>query len=275
MTVRASDAEQAAFVALTERLARERRFVAGSYKDGCLRRRIAVRMRACGVHDYAAYAAVLDRDPAEWDRLLDALTINVTQLFRDPDVWEAVAAQVLPALWPRPGTLRWWSAGCSTGEEPYTLATLARAHAERTGRPDEAARVRILGTDIDARVLEAARRGSFDPARLEAVPAPWRERYFAGPPVGTAAPALRALVRIEAHDLLRDPPPPGPFELICCRNVIIYFDRPSQEALLATFRDALAPGGVLLLGRTETLLGRPREWFEPLEPRHRLFRKAA
>ena len=116
--------DEAGFRALTAKISAERGFGAANYKDGCLRRRIAVRMRARGVGTYAEYRELLDRDAAEFEQLLDALTINVTKLYRDAEVWEAVAATVLPACWARTGPLTIWSAGCASGEEPYTLAAL-------------------------------------------------------------------------------------------------------------------------------------------------------
>ena len=126
----AATTADAAFDALAGKIARERGFGAANYRDGCLRRRIAVRMRARGIADYGAYSRLLDSDPAEWEPLLDALTINVTKLFRDREAWDAVARAVVPEVWAMPApTLRAWSAGCSSGEEPYSLAVLFHRHA--------------------------------------------------------------------------------------------------------------------------------------------------
>src|SRR5205085_3910031 len=113
------------FATLTQKISRDRGLACGSYKEKSLRRRIAVRMRARGVHTYADYARVLDSDSAEYDRLLDALTINVTKLFRNRSVYEALAEHVVPALWDSgERSIHVWSAGCSSGEEPYSLAIL-------------------------------------------------------------------------------------------------------------------------------------------------------
>ena len=153
-----ADAE---FAALTEKISRERGFGCASYKEKCLRRRIAVRMRARGVHTYRDYAAILDRDVREYELLLDALTINVTKLFRNWETFAAIADDVLPALWPGTGEhVRCWSAGCASGEEPYSLAILL--HREAMQRRDEGAlsRISILGTDIDRESLKAAERGT-------------------------------------------------------------------------------------------------------------------
>ncbi|MBI2795590.1 MAG: protein-glutamate O-methyltransferase CheR [Gemmatimonadetes bacterium] len=262
------------FDALTAKIARDRGFACGSYKPTCLRRRIAVRMRARGVHRYADYAALLDRDRDEYEKLIDTLTINVTRLYRNPEAWLAVERQVWPALFTRKEReLRAWSAGCSSGEEPYTLAISALRAAEAAGTPAAASRVRITATDIDLRSLEAARAGAFAEPAFADVPAGVRERWFEPGWPARARDAARALVRVERRDLLEEAPPPGPWHLIVCRNVIIYFDRESQEALFHRFRDALAPGGFLVLGKVETLLGDSRALFEPVNSRERIFRR--
>jgi chemotaxis methyl-accepting protein methylase len=262
------------FQALTEKIARDRGFGCASYKEKCLRRRISVRMRARGVHTFGDYARLLDDDPAEYDRLLDALTINVTKLFRNWETYAAIQAKVVPTLWALPdATLRVWSAGCSSGEEPHSLAVLFHAYAERLGQVKRLTRVRVLGTDIDRDSLAAAARGTFDEAAFADTPPELRRRYFAAQPPFAVDPAVKALVTVERRDLLRDPAPPGPLHLIVCRNVLIYFDRTSQEALFEKFRDALAPGGFLVLGKVETLLGAGRAMYAPVDARERIFRR--
>jgi chemotaxis methyl-accepting protein methylase len=120
---------------LTRKITVERGFGCASYKEKCLSRRIAVRMRARGVHTYADYARLLDADEAEYDKLLDALTINVTKLFRNWDTYRAIAATVIPELWAsETPSLRVWSAGCSSGQEAYSLAVLFHRHAASLGK---------------------------------------------------------------------------------------------------------------------------------------------
>ena len=266
--------DPAEFQALTDKISRERGFGCGSYKEKCLRRRIAVRMRARGVHSYADYARVLDTDPTEYERLLDALTINVTKLFRNWETYAAIERRVIPALWALPDSpLRIWSAGCSSGEEPYSLAVLFHRYAERTGVLADLRRVRIVGTDIDRESLATAERGRFEEAAFADTPAEIRQRYFAPTPPFSVIAEARQLVTVERRDLLVDAPPPGPQHLIICRNVLIYFDRATQERLFQTFHDALVPGGFLVLGKVETLLGSARGRFAPLEARERVFRR--
>ena len=263
------------FRALTERISHERGFRCAAYKEKCLRRRIAVRMRARGVQSYADYARLLERDGAEYDRLLDALTINVTKLFRNWETYEAIARRVVPALLAEPApALRVWSAGCSSGEEPYSLAILFHRAAAGAGALDQLPRLRILGTDIDGESLAAAERATFDEAAFADTPAELRRAYFTDRPPFTLRADVRALVSFERRDLLRDPPPPGPHHLVACRNVLIYFDRATQEQLFERFHAALAPRGFLVLGKVETVLGRARSLFTAEDARQRIFRRA-
>lgn len=264
------------FQALLDKISRDRGFRCASYKTTCLRRRVAVRMRARAVHRYGDYAALLDRDADEYDHLLDALTINVTKLFRNPDVFRAIAEQVIPVLWDsgRP-RIRVWSAGCASGEEPYSLAALFYRHAERRNELPQLGRVEILGTDVDRRSLAAAERGEFEEQDFSETPAEWRTRYFTGQPPFTVRPEIRRLVRFRAHDMLREPPARPVNDLIVCRNAIIYFDRASQERLFEAFHAALSPGGFLVLGKVETLFGPARQLFAPVNGRERIFRRAA
>lgn len=274
--------DEAAFRALLEQVARDRGFACGNYKDGCLRRRVSVRMRARGLDDYRAYAQLLREDVTEYDRLMDALTINVTRLYRDADVWDTFASDILPELWRRTDTgLKVWSAGCSSGEELYTLAALIDHHAVATGTERRLKSTRILGTDIDAASLRAARLGSYAEAAFKEMPPALRQRYFVSEaertvPTGTltAAAELRALVQVERLDLILDDPPGQGFDLICCRNLLIYLDRSAQEEIFRRFHAALTPRGFLMLGKVESMLGPARQLFVSRHQRSRVFRKA-
>ncbi len=271
-------ADDDAFVALTSKISRERGFGAANYKDTCMRRRIAVRMRARGAADYESYSRILDSDPAEYEWLIAALTVNVTKLFRNAETWDAVARSVLPALWSTPSPrLNTWVAGCASGEEAYTLAALWLERAAASGESGAASRVRVTASDIDQQSLESAERGTYADDSFAEAPAGMRERWFmAAEKTGewTASAELRSVIRFERRDLLLDPVPPAAMHLITCRNVIIYFDRESQEALMQRFHDALVPGGYLVLGKVETLLGPSRGLFETVDLRQRIFRRS-
>jgi chemotaxis protein methyltransferase CheR len=259
---------------LKRKIERDRGFNCQFYKEKCLRRRIAVRMRARGERTFADYAALLDRDPAEYDHLLDTLTINVTKLFRNAETWAAVEEQVLPHLFEGDGPLRAWSAGSASGEEAYTLAILAREWLEERGRAREASRLQIVGTDIDRRSLEAARRAEYPDLSMGETPEGVRERWFTGGPPWVLRPEAKQGVSFERRDLISGRPLAGQ-HLILCRNVVIYFDREIQERLFRRFYDALVPGGFLVMGKVETLIGEARLLFQPVNNRERIFRRPA
>ena len=265
--------DDAAFSALTAKISRERGFGCASYKEKCLRRRIAVRMRAKGVHSYGEYSRVLDNDPAEYDRLIDTLTINVTKLFRNWESYAAIERVVIPALWDLKSEIRVWSAGCASGEEPYSIAVLFYRHAEKLGQISRLSRVSIIGSDIDRASLESAERGEFAEASFADTPLELRQKYFSAEPPYTVLPRIREMITLDKRDLLREPPPRPVIDFVICRNVLIYFDRTTQERLFAKFHEVLAPGGFLVLGKVETLLGEVRARFTSVEPRERIFRK--
>ena len=262
------------FDALTEQVVAARGVSVSSYKRGCLERRIAARMRARGAEDYRAYAQVLRDDPAEYDALLDALTINVTHLFRDTDVWEGVVERVLPALWDSDATpINTWIAGCASGEEAYTVAALWHRYIESRGTLAALGRVQITASDLDPTALAAARTGRYPREAFRDTPVHVRTRYFSPEEPHLAAGELRTMIRFEQRDLLVSAPPTGSMHLITCRNVLIYFDKPSQDAIFGRFHEALAPGGFLVLGKAESLLGKSRHLFDAVDVQRRLFQR--
>jgi len=271
VSVEGAGADERGFQALTDKVTRERGISCESYKEKCLKRRIAVRMRARGVHTYADYAMLLDRDAREYQELLDALTINVTKFFRNPETWDALRPH-LTALWAarhRAGSrLRVWSAGCASGEEPYTIAVLL---AETLG-DDLLDQSLIDATDIDRLSLERTHQAHYPDTAFTEMPAALKRRYFVD---RQPVPRIRALLRVLAHDLTREPPPRPVYDLIVCRNVVIYFEREAQERLFQGFVNALAPGGILLLGKVETLFGPAREQLTLVDPRERIYVKPA
>lgn len=254
--------DERAFLALTEKISRARGLSCGSYKDKCLKRRIAVRMRARGVHTFEDYGQLLDQDAREYQDLLDALTINVTKFFRNLETWDALRPYLVALGDTRP-TLRIWSAGCASGEEPFTIAVLVT---EVLGE----GRASIDATDIDRLSLERTGKAKYPDGAFSEMPADLKRRYFRD---GEPVPPVRNVVRVLAHDLTREPPPRPPYDLIVCRNVVIYFERQAQERLFQVFVDALAPGGVLLLGKVETLFGPARERLQLVDPRERIYVK--
>lgn len=266
-----SPQDERAFLALTQKISRTRGVCCESYKDKCLKRRLAVRMRARGVHTYDDYSRLLDEDAHEYEQLLDALTINVTKFYRNAETWDALVPY-LAGLWRATrGRLKVWSAGCASGEEPYTIAVLI-AEVAGVASLEHAF---VDATDVDRVSLERTRQASYPESAFTEMPPELKRRYFTAEHPRQPVPPIRALVRILAHDLMREPPPHPPYDVLVCRNVVIYFERQAQERLFQVFVDALAPGGILLLGKVETLFGPARDRLTLVDPRERIYTKPA
>jgi chemotaxis protein methyltransferase CheR len=269
--------DESDFAELARQISLGSGFALEAYKDKCVRRRIAVRMRACGVHTYADYRALLDATPVEYERLRDALTINVTRFYRNAETWNLLRNELIPRLCAtQPWEIRAWSAGCSSGEEAYTLAVLFAERFDRDGLSGQLQRVAIDATDVDRVSLDRARAARYDAERLSEMP-PELTRAYLDPegPEYRVTERVRRRVFVRALDLSREPPPRGEYHLILCRNVVIYFDRPMQERLFQTFAAALAPGGLLVLGKVETLFGPARDRLTIVDPRERVYRRPA
>lgn len=269
-----SPAQAAELATLTRQIDAATGLSLSSYKENCFRRRVAVRMRATGADSYAQYAGVLRADPAEYERLLAAVTINVSRFFRNRDVWRTVADRVLPDLAARRvAFLNVWSAGCAAGEEPYTIAMILEEVDGR--RPGGAAgRFRLVATDVDPDALDAARRAEYGRLALTETTAADLERWFepGGPPYRPIE-RVRRRVGFWRLDLLTAHLPREQ-SLIVCRNVIMYFDRDSQVDILRRMHKALVPGGFLVLGRAEGLVGDAAGLFEPVSLPMRVYRRA-
>jgi len=262
------------FQDLADKITRESEFRCCNYKDKCVRRRIAVRMRARGTETYTQYAQLLDTDVDEYGRLIDVLTVNVTRFFRNPTTFAAVARHVVPDVWLREGRVDVWSAGSASGEEAYTLAALFFEHATRLGELERLKRVHVTGSDIDRRSLETADRAVYLPASFADTAPELQDRLF--PKAGecrTVAPPLRAITSFERRDILQQLQPAMSFDVIACRNVVIYLDRATQERLLDSLYEALRPGGFLIMGHVETLFGKARRHMIPVDLRERIFRR--
>lgn len=221
-------------------------------------KRIERRCRELGLVDLADYRAYLEACPEEWG-VFDALCrVTISRFGRDRAVWEALEQEVLPVLAGRAlaagrRTLRAWSAGCASGEEPYTLA-LAWRHAVAPRFPGLP--LRVLATDVDKTVLRRARQGCYPHGSLRELPRDcWLEAFVLDERDGTACllPRFRQGVRFIQHDLRGDPPP-GLFDIVLCRNLaFMYFDRDGQRAACARISASLRPGGALVVGAHERL----------------------
>lgn len=232
-------------------------------------------MRTRGAQTFAEYAGILDTDSIEYDRLVEALTINVSKFFRNPETFACLATRVIPELWQSKAPLiKIWSAGCATGEEAYSIAVLCREHALAAKDPDRLQRFRIVGSDIDKSALADASRGRYPSASFVDTAPSVVDKYFPlEHGLHTVTGEIRNLVHFDRRDLLSGAGPGGRMHLIVCRNVVIYFNRETQVSLFERFHELLLPGGFLVLGKVETLLGKAREMFAPVSSRERIYRR--
>ena len=234
--------------------------VLGAQKRQLVQGRLARRLRELGLADWRAYCARLEQQPdAEIDALVSAISTNVTAFFREQHHFEFLRDEVLPALLVRPGAprLRLWSAGCATGEEPYTLAMVLAEVLERHGKPVDA---RILATDLSPQALTTAQHGVYRADHVAGIDPARRKRWFeagSGARTGDLAvrPELRELIAFRRLNLLDDWPMQGRFDAIFCRNVVIYFDKPTKVRLFSRFADQMTGKGHLFLGHSESMFG--------------------
>ncbi|MCC6207493.1 MAG: protein-glutamate O-methyltransferase CheR [Gammaproteobacteria bacterium] len=219
--------------------------------------RLAKRLRALGLHTFADYCGHLERSPDELHELVNAITTNLTSFFREPYHFDYLRDTVLPELLrsnAQSRRIRIWSAGCSTGEEPYSIAMVLR-DALPSGEGWDA---RILATDIDSNVLAKAQEGIYQEERATGVPERYLRRGFRkgqGDHAGMlrVGDEVRSLITFRQLNLMKDWPMHGPFDVIFCRNVVIYFDKPTQRRLFDRYADILVDGGHLFIGHSETL----------------------
>jgi len=252
------------------------------YRRPMLDRRLNSRLAVVRLTEPAGYLERLRSDPEEYDRLLDAFSIGATSFFRNPLVWEILGNSVLPLLVEhkragRSPEFRMWSAGCASGEEAYSIAILAHEilRGELAGW-----KVHIFATDLNEGALKSATRGIYPRDRLEHTRLGIVDRYFIASAAGyEVQPFIRRMVWFSRHDLAssrRLAPAEsvfGTFDLILCRNVLIYFDRDLQARVIEKLTRTLARGGWLVLGESETL-PEPRNYrLTAFDRRNRIYQK--
>jgi chemotaxis protein methyltransferase CheR len=233
----------------------------GEHKRQLVQGRLVRRLRALKLRDFGGYCELLRRDPqGELGELASAISTNVTAFFRESHHFDLLTNELLPrwiAEKKNGGRLRIWSAGCATGEEPYTLAMVLAEALEKHGSHVDA---KILATDLSPQALETARKGVYPIDRLEGVSTERRRRWFLRgegeyDQYACVHPRLRELVSILPLNLLHDWPMQGPFDAIFCRNVVIYFDKPTKQRLFQRYAGLLPEGGYLFLGHSESMYG--------------------
>ena len=225
-------------------------------KEYLVESRLAPLARSAGLNDVTAYIRTLRADPSRHAQVVEALTTNETSWFRDVSPFNALRTELLPQLSAAGRThLRMWSAACSTGQEPYSLAMSMAEDFPQLG-------LHIIATDLSEQVLAQARSGQYSQLEVNrGLPAAMLVKYFQRNGAKfEISPELRRHVTFRAHNLLDAPPAGGPFDVIFLRNVLIYFDVPTKREVLNRVRSVLAPGGVLFLGAAETTLGIDAGW---------------
>lgn len=217
------------------------------YKPAQMQRRISNLMTRHGVHTYMDFFALIDRNPVLYKDFIDYLTINVTEFFRTPEKFSELEAKVLPGLLAKSPKLNIWSAGCSIGAEPYSLAMILADMTPNT-------RHRILASDLDVEILAKAQKGIYTSNEFKNISQSRASKHFkqeTGQYVINSD--IKSRVEFKRHNLLLDKFESG-FDLILCRNVVIYFTEEAKDSLYRRFLAALKPGGVLFVGGTEAIL---------------------
>lgn len=263
------------FLLLKRRIFKETSLDCHQYKDNYLKRRINVRMNIREINTYDEYMHLLISDPSEYNDLLRDITINVTYFFRDSEVFELIFEEILPFLIYQKvknnrRVIRLWSAGCASGEEAYSLAVFMH---DLLGEEFHNFIVNIHATDIDDASLNAAKIGKYLPRQIENVPTSYLYRYFNfHAEMYEISKEIKDMVRFKKQDLFSDSQGTH-YDLITCRNVLIYFTKKMQDKLFLNFYKVLNDDGYLIIGKTETLMGEASEIFEPINARERIYQK--
>ena len=260
-----------AYIKIKEKIHADRGLDVSQYKENYLKRRFAVRMRALGAKLYADYLNVLEKDSREMSVLLDKLTINVTEFFRDPEVFIVFENELLPKMLEGKRKISVWSAGCSSGEEPYSIAISIEETMEKLGI--KGTDYEIHATDIDDAILYRAIEGKYEGHTLDNVAANRKAKYFIKDGnYFRIKDSIKKKVKFVKANLMK-PYLKEQFDFVFCRNVIIYFSRELQKSVLLFFHDALKKDGIFFMGKTETMLLEYRDKFKCINIKERIFTK--
>ncbi len=223
-----------------------------SYKEGQMKRRIDSHIRKYSINNYKDFLAVLKKDRDAYNTFLGYLTINVSEFLRDPRQWTNLEKEVLPKLIKPHKKLTVWSAACSTGDEPYTLAMVISKLLPTN-------QFRIIATDIDKEILAKAKQGIYPEKQVANLPIDMKNKYFKKTAEGyTISQDIKRCIEFRQHNLLKDAYPTQ-VDLIVCRNVLIYFTEEAKGKIYNNFSKALADDGVLFVGSTEQIIN-PAEY---------------
>ena len=266
-----SDLHDTVYQQIAEILREQQNFHLEGYKVLCIKRRLAARIRSVGYNDPVAYVELLQENIQEQEQLLAALSVHVSQFFRNVSVFQALEKQILPELLAssrrNESKFRIWSVGCANGEEPYSLALLCQKQQLKGDL------LSIVGTDLSPEALTRAKRGVFPAERVRSVPSEMLADFFSSRDEQyQLVEQIRERVQFFRHDILTD----QPFyraNLILCRNLLIYFSREQQQQIMEILAAALLPGGYLVLGRAETMALACRKLFVCIDPAERIYRR--
>ena len=242
------------------------------YRDSFLKRRIKLKMREKGFASYARYGKVIRSDPLELDELIKFITVNYTKFYRDKDVYDMFKEYVLPRVFEKKKVVRILSAGCSTGEEPYTIAMLVK---EYLGGAIRRRLVSINAVDLDTRCLAAAKKGEYPKESVADLDDHYLSKFFqeeAG--WYRLGEEIKKMVRFRRQDITK-PMNERFFDVIFCRNVFIYFTNEVKAKIIGNFHNTLNDGGYLVLGKTEIMPNVLRGGFEIIDTGTRLFQKTS
>ncbi len=222
------------------------------YKEKQMKRRIDSLIKRYGASSYSDFVLLLKNDKSIYDTFINHLTINVSEFYRNTVQWDVLKEEVLPLLLADKSSIKVWSAACSTGEEPYTLVM-------NLSRFVPLHNIQILATDIDKEAIKKASRGIYSEKSIENVPTDFLNAYFKKHQEGYSVDAsIKRCVTFKQMNLLRDPYP-ADFDLIVCRNVMIYFTDEAKREMYHKFNDALAKDGILFVGSSEQIIS-PRSF---------------
>ncbi len=251
--------DDASFMKFANEIRKKLNFDMSGYKLARMKRRVDFLMRKYGFDDYNGYLNLLDKDPSRQKEFFDRITINVTEFFRNPKKWEKFKLYISEEIKKSSkGTI--WSAGCASGEEPYSISIML----EELKAP---ASFKVLAADLDPNILESAKMGVYEEKALVNIEGPIRKKYFEKGEGGKyqVLPNVKRRVNFKRMNLLSDS-----FErnmmAILCRNVVIYFEMDAKEKLYKKFSDSLKEGGILFVGGTERIFGSRKIGLEPIEP---------
>jgi chemotaxis protein methyltransferase CheR len=242
-----------------------------NYKQDYIKRRLLSRMNSTRSKDFVEYHAYLKTHPEEEEKLRNALTINVTKFFRDIEVFDLVKKEIFPAILRDKQSIKVWSAGCSSGEEPYTYAIILH-ELGKTGSMFNGA---IIATDIDETILMKARIGAYEKNTLENMTETQITRHFEKKEDGKyyVKDHIKQLVRFQNHDLMTAIPAARMVNMVSCRNVTIYFNEQQKKDLVKLVHDSLTKDGFYIMGMSEYMSKDVEHLFRPYRPMLKVFQK--